>query len=130
MLYYSWVIPGIPLVLALALIFVRFLSRLSGATRFWFLLAAFLYLGGSIGFELIGGAYEELYGRKNLTYNMLATVEESLELAGLIIFIYALLAYLAANYGEVRLRFSGEGEQVASERRWRRQLAGSRGDKD
>jgi hypothetical protein len=33
---------------------------------------------------------------------MIATVEESCEMAGVIVFIYALLRYLADNYGEVR----------------------------
>jgi hypothetical protein len=32
------------------------------------------------------------------------TIEESLEMAGLIIFIWALLKYLAENFGEVRFR--------------------------
>ena len=103
--YYGWVIPGIALVIAVALIFMRFLLRLPSGTRRSFLLAALLYLGGSLGVELIGGAYEESHGRENLRYSMIATVEESLELAGLIVFIYALLAYISASYDEVRFAF-------------------------
>jgi len=110
--YYAWIIPGIALVLVIALYFSRFLWRLPVATRRTFLLAATLFIGGSIGFEMIGGAWAELHRQPNLTYSMITTVEESLEMAGVIVFIYGLLVYLADNYKEVRLRFAGVGEHL------------------
>lgn len=103
--YDAWVIPGIAIVLALALFFLRFLLRLPVKTRSTFLVAATLFIGGAVGFELIGGRYTELHGQENLTYVMMATVEESLEMAGIIVFIYALLEYIAGQYKEVRFRF-------------------------
>lgn len=106
--YYAWVIPGIAVVFTLALFFLQFLLHLPTKTRFTFLLAAALYIGGCIGFELIGGSYDELHGNDNLTYNMISTTEESLEMAGLIVFIYALLVYVADIYTEVRFRFNKE----------------------
>lgn len=105
--YFAWVIPGIIIVLVLALYFLKFLLYLPAKTRFTFLLAAIIYLGGAIGFELIGGRYAELHGSHNLAYNMISTVEESLEMAGVIIFIWALLAYIAGNFKEVRFQFNG-----------------------
>lgn len=104
--YFAWVIPGIALVLVLAPFFLRFLLRLPAKTKLTFLMAATLYIGGAIGFELIGGRFAELHGY-NLTYKMIETVEESLEMAGVIIFIWALLVYIADNYKEVRFRFDG-----------------------
>lgn len=104
-LYFAWVIPGIALVLVLALFFLRFLLRLPAKTRLNFLLAATLYIGGTIGVELIGGRFAELHGIRNLTYSMIVTVEESLEMAGVIIFIWALLVYIADNCKEVRFQF-------------------------
>ncbi len=103
--YFAWVIPGIVLVLVLGLYFLKFLLHLPAKTRFTFLMAAIIYLSGAIGLELIGGRYAELHGTHNLAYNMISTVEESLEMAGVIIFIWALLAYIAGNYKEVRFRF-------------------------
>jgi hypothetical protein len=47
-----------------------------------------------------------LHGLKNLTYVMLTTVEESLEMAGVIVFIWGLLVYLADNHKEVQFRFN------------------------
>lgn len=104
---FAWVVPGMILVLIFSLIFLRFWRGLPTKTRFTFFIAAIIYLGGCIGFELIGGRYAELYGLGNLTYVMLATVEESLEMAGAIIFIWALLTYIADNYKEVRIRLDG-----------------------
>jgi len=103
--YFAWVIPGIALVLVLGLFFLRFLLSLPATTRRRFLIAATLYLGGALGVELIGGQYAELHGFESFTYSMIATVEESLEMAGLILFIRALLKYCAESYKEVGFRF-------------------------
>lgn len=102
--YFAWVIPGMALVLVLGLYFLRFLLHLPATVRFRFLMAATLYIGGAIGVELIGGYYAELHGKQNWTYSMIATVEESLEMAGLIVFIWSLMKYCADNYKEVRVR--------------------------
>jgi len=103
--YWTWVIPGILLVLVLGLFFRRFLLDLPAIVRRRFLIAATIYIGGAIGFELVGGRYIELHGDQNLIVSMIATVEESLEMVGLIYFIWALLHYCADNYQEVRFRF-------------------------
>ncbi len=110
--YFAWVIPGIALVLVLALFFWRFLLHLPAKTRLTFLIAATVYLGGAIGMELIGGSFAEAHGMQNLPYIMIVTLEESLEMAGVIIFIRALLIYIADNYNEVRLRFEAVNEKT------------------
>ena len=104
--YYAWVIPGILLIVFLGIYFFRFFMDLSQKTRINFLIAAILFVGGAVGMELIGGRYAELYGVNNLTYSMIACVEEGLEMAGVIIFIRALLIYFQDNYHEVHLMFS------------------------
>ena len=111
---FAWVIPGIALVIVLAMFFLKFWLHLPTTARLTFLVAATLYLGGSIGFELIGGGYAELHGQDNLTYKMITTIEESLEMAGVITFIWALLAYLADIHDEVRFRFDGARGEVTS----------------
>jgi hypothetical protein len=103
--YFPWVIPGIALVFVLGPYFLRFLLHLPAATGLSFLMAATLYIGGAIGVELIGSRHAELHGYENWMYSMIATLEESLEMAGLIVFIWALLKYCANNYKEVRFRF-------------------------
>lgn len=112
--YYAWVIPGIIILLLVAPIFVQFLLRLPAHVRNLFLSAAAVYIGGVIGVELIGGTYAEMHGTHNMTYSFIVTVEESLEVAGVILFIYALLNYIADNYSDVSFRFvnqeTGEDE--------------------
>jgi hypothetical protein len=104
-LFFAWVVPGAVLVLVVAMFFWSFVWRLPAPTRLGFLTAAALFLGGAVGMELIGGRFAELHGGDNATYVVIVTVEETLEMAGVIVFIRALLAYLADHHPEVRLRF-------------------------
>jgi hypothetical protein len=107
--YFAWVIPGIAFALVFAVVFWRFFLQLPRATRSRVSLAAGLFLGGALGVELIEGYHASLHGQDNLTFGLIATVEESLEMAGAITFIYALLKFIEFEYGEVRFRF---GEPV------------------
>lgn len=104
-IYYAWVVPGMIVVFLLFLFFSRFLLFLSLRTRLFFVASAAIYLTGCIGMELVGGYYDELYGWNNLKYNMISSLEESLEMAGLILFIHALLKYIAIEYREVSFKF-------------------------
>ena len=101
MFYYAWVIPGMAGVGILALLFLGFLLRLPSSTRWSFLAAGTIYLGGAIGIEMIGGRYGEAYGFENLTAQLMTHLEESMEMAGMIVFIYALLRYLAEQCPKV-----------------------------
>jgi len=103
--YFAWTLPAIALVVVLGLYFRRFLLDLPRVARLRFLTAAALYLGGAIGVELIGGCYAEAYGLQHFTYSMITTVEESLEMAGLIYFLWALMSYCADNHRDVRIHF-------------------------
>ncbi|GAB4578172.1 MAG: hypothetical protein Fur0022_09050 [Anaerolineales bacterium] len=104
--YFPWVIPGMALVVVVGLFFWRFLLHLPVATRFMFLMAAAIFIGGAIGIELIGSSHAELHGYENWTYSLIATLEESLEMGGLIVFIWALLKYCADKDQQGRFRFS------------------------
>lgn len=103
--YFAWVIPGIVFVVILGLFFLRFLLNLPVTTRVRFMIAAGLYIGGAIGVELVGGRYAEFLREPNWTYSMITTVEESLEMTGLIVFIWALLRYFEYEVKDVRCHF-------------------------
>lgn len=109
--YFAWVIPGIALVLALAAFFYRFLQRLPAKTRNRILMAAAVYIGGALGIELFGGRYAELHGTRSVVYIASTLVEESLEMAGVILFIRALLAYIAENHRRVQFDFGGDHKE-------------------
>lgn len=105
-LYYAWVIPGAIFVVTLLLAFLGFLTALPAKTRRLILIAGTVYLGGAIGMELVGGYYAELYSQYNIIYAIITTVEEFLEMLGLLIFIYALLSYISSFMKGVSLRIN------------------------
>jgi hypothetical protein len=103
--YYAWVAPAIVFVALRGLVFARFLWRLPAATRTAFLIAAAVYLGGAVGIELIEGRFDEVHGDRNLVSGLIATLQETLEMAGVIVFIHALLTYLGASHGALHIRW-------------------------
>lgn len=99
--HFSWVIVGIALLLFVAAYFARFFFSLTNTFRARFMAAAIVYICGLIGIEMVGGAYAEMYGEANITYELLTTLEESLEMAGMILLIRALLLYMQAYLSEI-----------------------------
>jgi len=106
--YFAWVIPGIAIVILLAFFFLKFWLQFPAPVRNGFLISASLYLGGAILVELVGGYYTESVGTGNLVYSMIATLEESLEMAGAITFLWVLLKYLRDNHAGILFRFSDQ----------------------
>lgn len=100
----TWVVPALAVAAPFAFSFFRFLLHLPAKVRSLFLLAGTLYIGGAVGLEMISNWYFEQH-LFNLTYSIFVTLEESLEMAGAIVLIHALLLYIEANYLEVRFRF-------------------------
>lgn len=93
-LYYSWVIPGIVVVVLLGLAYLRFLTSLPKPIQRLFVLSAFIYVSGALGLEMIAGVITETMGSESLLYRVEAILEEFLELTGVNLFIYALMTYL------------------------------------
>jgi hypothetical protein len=93
-LYFSWVVPGALLTGAFCAAYLRFWWRLPPATRRGFGWAFGIYVGGALGMELPLGAWFERYGDENLGYAVLDLVEESLEIAGLSVFLVVIAGHL------------------------------------
>lgn len=106
-LYFGWVIPAGAIVLALGLAYVRFLLRLPKRTRNRFIAAGVIYVTGALLFELPLGYWTERHGDDNFGYAAIDWVEETLELAGVSLFLLSLVDYLGAQ--GVRLAFAPEG---------------------
>lgn len=92
--YLAWILPGIVGVVLLGLLFRKFLFQLPQWTRKWILVSGALYLSGCIGMEMVNGAYAEAHGT-NYLYTFLATMEEGLEMFGLITLVHTLLGHLS-----------------------------------
>lgn len=103
--YFAWVVPGIIFIAVFILVYFRFWKDLPVRTRREILLAAILYILGAVGFDMLGGRYVEFHVSTNLTYILLSTIEESLEMAGIIVFIWGLLHHLEDQFPQVSLRF-------------------------
>ncbi|WP_156087735.1 hypothetical protein [Lysobacter sp. Root667] len=112
--FFAWVIPGFALVFFLGAFFLRFLLRLPRRTAIAFVVSAAIYLGGALGVELIEGWWREAHGHKNLIYHVLVSLEEGMEMAGVIAFIHALLRYVAGRFGEVRFAFAGTRDKLSA----------------
>jgi hypothetical protein len=102
-LYFAWVIPGFIFVLILGLFLLKFIKSLPRNTRILFIISGFIYLMGAIGMELVGGYIYNSSGYENITYAMVTNLEESLEMIGILIFIYALMRYIETNINELRI---------------------------
>ncbi len=103
--YFAWVIPGFIIVITFVAVYLKFWLHLPARTRWLFAAAATLFVSGSIGFEIAGGHITALRGQHNLPFQLVATIEESLEMFGILVFIGALLDYLARITGRVRVSF-------------------------
>ncbi|NET34947.1 MAG: hypothetical protein F6K19_23465 [Cyanothece sp. SIO1E1] len=94
-LYYAWIIPYSILLVLLFFILLPFIVKLPNDTRRNFFLAGFIFVAGAIGVEAITGWHVTAAGDKNLVYEILYTIEELLEMVGIVLFIYALLNHIS-----------------------------------
>ncbi|MCF6158076.1 MAG: hypothetical protein E3K32_05790 [wastewater metagenome] len=102
--YFAWIIPYSIILTFFLLAYTKFIINLPGKIRFLFIIAGLLYITGAIGFEFIGGRYHELYGERSITYLILMTIEECLEMTGIIIFIHTLTLYIDSQLKNAQLR--------------------------
>ncbi len=101
--YSVWVIPyGIGLII-FAQKYWKFTRDLPDRTRFHFILAAILYIGGALGMEMVGSYWTDLEGQQNLVYALMATLEEVMEMMGIIILIYGLLNYIKEWHNHLKI---------------------------
>lgn len=100
--FFAWVIPGAIFVLAVLLTYLKFLIDLPARIRRLFLLAGTTYVSGTLFLEMLGAPIWQAYGGKNVLAVTLTTVEEFLEMVGVVIFVYALLTYLSLLAKEVQ----------------------------
>jgi hypothetical protein len=99
--HYAWSIAGLAFVLAFAAAYLPFVARLNASTRRLFVVSGGLYVGGALGMEFVQGWHDGLYGMDGTTA-LLTTVEEVLEMSGLVVFVYALLSRLGSHGSVVR----------------------------
>lgn len=89
----AWIFWGGAMSLIIAVSFFRFWWKLSKPVRRTFLVAALVYVGGALGFEIIEVFYVSRAGEDYWFFAMV-TIEETMEMLGVVIFIGGLLEQL------------------------------------
>jgi hypothetical protein len=90
-----WTTYGAILVLVVAAAYLPFLWALPPRTRWYFILAGAIYVGGAVGVEWGTLWHEDNDQLDTLGYNLWNALEEGMEMAGVILFICTLLRHLA-----------------------------------
>lgn len=120
LLYFAWVLPYAIGVIVLAALTAPLLLRLPWRHLQLLIVAGVIYVLGAVGMEMLGGRrYEIVEDTRDSTYVTYTTIEEVLEVFGLIILIYALLRIIEA-LGPITLAIRRRNTGVFPEIRIRR----------
>jgi hypothetical protein len=92
-LYFDWIIPAAVLLLAMVLVFWPFVRALEAPTRRRLIVAGVLYIGGAVIMELPLGWWTDRAGPDTLGYALIDWVEETMELAGASLALWALVKH-------------------------------------
>jgi len=82
---------------------MNFFLQLPQRTRKLFIVSGAIYFTGAVFFDMLGGREAELHGFDSVIYCLLYTVEEFLEMFGVVGMIYTLLAYFEEKYGSIAI---------------------------
>ncbi|MDX1371449.1 MAG: hypothetical protein R3321_03225 [Nitrososphaeraceae archaeon] len=105
-LHFAWIIPGTIFLLILAITYYKFLFYIPRRTMLLFITSGIIFVCGAIVTEALGGNYVDTHQYRDFTYVIFTTVEESLEMIGLSLFIYSLLDYINNEYKDIHLSFT------------------------
>jgi hypothetical protein len=100
----SWAIPGGVLALFIGGVYLVFLCQLERHTAVQFVIGGALFVGGAVGVELLTEPYLENDELNTLAYNLWTAVEEGMEMAGVIVFLNALLLMMKGQASEPEIR--------------------------
>lgn len=98
-LYFPWSIAYLSAFAVLVILYFPFFLRLSRSTKIKFTIAAVVFVTGAAGFDIISAkeAYEN--GTATILYSVLYTIEELLEMIGLVLFTGALMEVIKRRGG-------------------------------
>lgn len=108
--HFTWVAGYGAGVVVVGLAYARLVPRLSRRTRRTLAAAVAVYLCGALGMELVAGAYLDSFGggTRDAVYGLLTTVEEALEIAGLVMLVGLSLRVLRDHAPRISLGLDGD----------------------
>ena len=101
LLYFPSMIPYGILTTFLGLLYFRFILHLPRKTTVLLILSAIVFLTGAVAFDMLGGREAEVNGFYSVTYTVLYTIEEFLEMSGIVLLMYTLLDYIEKQFGHL-----------------------------
>ncbi len=107
-LYFAWFIPYIAIMVIIAIAYFKFMMRLPKQILKLFILAGVIFVSGAAVMEAISGMHAELHGEGTLTYALMYSFEELLEMTGAAIFLYALVSYIQMKFKTLLVTFGSE----------------------
>lgn len=107
--HFAWVIPYAMATMAFAAVYLPFLLRLPSRTRGLFILSGIVFVGGAVGCELVGSWILTDAPPRSVAIAVEILIEETLEMGGVALFLYALTSYMRDELPglSLRLRVSG-----------------------
>ena len=92
----SWAVPGGVLALLVGMIYARFLFTLPGRIAVVMAVGGAVFIGGAVGVELLTEPFLYNDALDTLQYNIWTAVEEGMEMAGVLLFLGAVLKHMEA----------------------------------
>ncbi len=93
----SWALPGAVIAALVGLFYLKFLVNIDRGTAIQFAIGGVIFIGGAIGVEWFTEPYLADDELNTLAYNLWTAVEEGMEMAGVLIFLRALLNSMKAD---------------------------------
>jgi len=109
-MHFPWIPVGIAVVALVAVSFIRFFLHLPRTTRMLMGAAAAAYVAGALGMEMLAGILKDVTINQGISYAMVSTTEENLEMLGMALFIFALLSYISEHMPRLELSVSPYGK--------------------
>lgn len=104
--YVAWVIPYVVVLLFLIFLYLRFFASLPARTRWSFVIAGLLFLSGAVGVEILEPQLTKAGSKETFVFAALSSIEELLEMAGVVVFIHALASYIDSEFKQVLIRIT------------------------
>jgi hypothetical protein len=105
-LYNAWIIPYGIFLAILGLLYLKFLKGLPKRTRWLFVVACAVFVTGALGLDVFSGSLNEAGRRGSLSFAVVNSAQELLEMVGVVVFIYALTSYMDSEIKETLIRIS------------------------
>jgi hypothetical protein len=104
-----WILAYTPILLLFLIYLIGFFKKLTKATLLSFIIAGVVFTTGAIIVELAGDQYMMYHDKADIFYGIIYTLEELLEMIGIVLFIRALVYHISLHtskqYIDIEINF-------------------------